>query len=218
MIESRGLVAYLARVFRRPVELLGVRPLKDNLGEGSNPKAFGYGVPLEVECLIGGEPRQFVLSRTRPEEGFGHEYPADRAWAALWGHAAFNALPRHVRSLDVGFVRAGGELVSAGDSAEFFQLVEEAEGTPYWLRPGLLLPREAPLASPSGTASASWGSSTAPRIHTRCCRPRRARPWSMQRSSGAGGCAGSPTGWRGSTGASLRGNLSFAGGRVGEAR
>src|SRR3989304_513032 len=160
MIESRELQAYLARVSRRPVELLGVRPLKDNLGEGSNPKAFGYGVPLEVECLIGGEPRQFVLARTRPaggvgpegpagrgggeprpfalarprpEEGFGHEYPADRAWAALWGHGAFNALPRHVRSLDVGFVRAGGELVSAGDSAEFFQLVEKAEGTPYWL-------------------------------------------------------------------------------------
>src|SRR3989304_4652686 len=133
MIESRELQAYLARVFRRPVELLGVRPLKDNRGEGPNPKAFGYGVPLEVECLIGGEPRQFVLARTRPEEGFGHEYPADRAWAALWGHAAFNALPRHVRSLDVGFVRAGGELVSAGDSAGFFQLVEKAEGTPDWL-------------------------------------------------------------------------------------
>jgi len=143
MIESRELQAYLARVFRRPVELLGVRPLKDNLGEGANPKAFGYGVPLEVECLIGGEPRQFVLARTRPEEGFGHEYPADRAWAALWGHAAFNALPRHVRSLDVGFVRAGGELVSAGDSAEFFQLVEKAEGTPYWLDLDRLLTEEA---------------------------------------------------------------------------
>lgn len=132
-IERAALQAYLARVLRRPVELLSVRPLKDNLGEASNPKAFGYGVPLEVECLVGGEPQQFVLTRTRPEEGFGHDYPADRAWAALWGHPAYNSLPRHVQSLDVGFLRSSGELVSAGDSVEFFQLVEKAEGAPYWL-------------------------------------------------------------------------------------
>src|SRR3989304_7315 len=91
MIESRELQAYLARVFRRPVELLGVRPLKDNLGEGSNPKAFGYGVPLEVECLIGGEPRQFVRSRARPEEGFRHRDaagPAARGGVGAWGPCA----------------------------------------------------------------------------------------------------------------------------------
>ncbi|MBI4591545.1 MAG: phosphotransferase [Candidatus Rokubacteria bacterium] len=133
MIERLALQAYLARVLRRPVELLALRPLKSRLGEESDPKAFGYGVPLEVECLVGGEPQQFVLARTRPEEGFGHEYRADRAWAALWGHDAYNALPRHVRSWDVGFVRKSGELVSAADAVEFFQLVEKSEGTPYWL-------------------------------------------------------------------------------------
>jgi len=133
MIERRALQAYLARVLKRPVELLAVRPLKGDLYEGSDPKAFGYGVPLEVECLVAGEPRLFVLARTRPEEGFGHEYPADRAWAALWGHVAYNFLPRHVRSLDAGFVRQSGEVVSAGDAVEFFQFVEKAEGAPYWL-------------------------------------------------------------------------------------
>lgn len=133
MIERGALQAYLARILRRPVELLALRPLKGGLGEERDPKAFGYGVPLEVECLVGGEPRQFVLAQTRPEEGFGHEFVADRAWAALWAHGAYNALPRHVRSWDVGFVRPTGELVPAGDALEFFQLVEKADGAPYWL-------------------------------------------------------------------------------------
>lgn len=133
MIERAPLRAYLARILQRPVELLGVRPLPGGPGPAADPKAFGYGVPFEVECLVGGEPRQFVLARTRPEQGFGHEYPADRAWGALWGHDAYNSLPRHVRSWDVGFLRANGELVSARDSVEFFQLVEKAEGAPYWL-------------------------------------------------------------------------------------
>ncbi len=133
MIEHAALQAYLTRVLEQPVELLALRPLKGGLGEGSDPKAFGYGVPFEVECLVGGEPQLLVLARTRPEEGFGHEYPADRAWSALWGHTAYNSLPRHVRSLDVGFVRQSGELVPAADAVEFFQLVERAEGRPYWL-------------------------------------------------------------------------------------
>jgi hypothetical protein len=133
MIERVPLQAYLARVLRRPVELLSFRPLKGDVGERGDPKAFGYGAPMDVECLVGGEPRQFILARTRPAEGFAHEYPADRAWAALWGHGAYNSLPRHVRSWDVGFVRKNGELVPAGDSVEFFQLVDKADGTPYWL-------------------------------------------------------------------------------------
>jgi Ser/Thr protein kinase RdoA (MazF antagonist) len=92
--------------------------------------------------LVGGEPRQFVLAQVRPEAGFGHEYPADRAWAALWGHRAYNRLPRHVRSVDVGFSRASGELVPAGDAEEFFQLVEKAEGTSYWMDLDRLLTEE----------------------------------------------------------------------------
>jgi hypothetical protein len=73
-----------------------------------------------------------VVSRTRPAQGFGHDYPADRAWQALYGHGAYNNFPRHVRSLDVGFVRASGEMVSAADAVDYFQLVEKADGHLYW--------------------------------------------------------------------------------------
>ncbi len=98
-------------------------------------------MPLEVECVVAGETHRLVLSRTRPAQGFGHDYPADRAWQALYGHVAYNSFPRHVRSIDVGFVRQSGALVSAGDAAEFFQLVEKAEGQLYWLDLDRLLSR-----------------------------------------------------------------------------
>jgi len=133
MIQRPTLQRYLARVLGCPVKVLALRPLRGAPVEGSDPKAFGYGGPLEVECLVGGEPKAFVITRLRPKEGFGHDYPADRAWAALWGHPAYNRLPRHVRSLDVGFVRRDGNLVSAADAAGFFQVVERAGGTPYWV-------------------------------------------------------------------------------------
>jgi hypothetical protein len=133
MIRREALATYLAGVFGGPVEVLALRRLKGGEAEGEDPKGFGYGVPFEVECVVGGEPRCFVVSRTRPVQGFGHDYPADRAWQAIYGHTAYNGFPRHVRSVDVGFVRASGALVSAADATEFFQLVDKAEGQLYWL-------------------------------------------------------------------------------------
>ncbi len=132
-IGREALARYLAGVFRGRVEILALQPLKAAPDAGVDPKGFGYGVPFEVECLIDGAPRSFVVSRTRPAQGFGHDYPADRAWQALYGHTAYNTFPRHVKSFDVGFVRESGELVSAADAQEFFQLVEKAGGQLYWL-------------------------------------------------------------------------------------
>src|SRR4030095_8067958 len=87
--------------------------------------------------------RSLVVSRTRPAQGFGHDYPADRAWQALYGHAAYNSFPRHARSVEAGILRESGERVSVSDATEFFQLVEKVEGTLYWLDFERLL--EAPL-------------------------------------------------------------------------
>ncbi|HEX3177617.1 MAG TPA: phosphotransferase [Methylomirabilota bacterium] len=126
-----ALADYLTATLGAPVDIVALRPLGES-DTRTDPKQFGYGVPFEVECRLAGMVRRFVVSRTRPAQGFGHDYPADRAWQALYGHAAYNSFPRHVRSVDVGFVRASGELVSAADATEFFQLVEKAEGTLYW--------------------------------------------------------------------------------------
>ncbi|HLE42413.1 MAG TPA: phosphotransferase [Methylomirabilota bacterium] len=131
-IEPHALASYLASVFGGPVEVVALRPLGSAAGGERDPKRFGYGVPFEVVCRVHGEVRSFVVARTRPAQGFGHDYPADRAWQALYAHHAYNTFPRHVRSVDVGIVRASGELCSVADAAEFFQLVEKAEGEPYW--------------------------------------------------------------------------------------
>jgi hypothetical protein len=132
-IERETLTNYLARVLAGRVEVLDVRRLGGRDADLDDPKGFGYGVPLEVECLVDGRARSFVISRTRPAQGFGHDYPADRAWQALYGHHAYNTFPRHVRSLDVGIVRVGGGIDSVADAVEFFQLVEKADGALYWL-------------------------------------------------------------------------------------
>ena len=130
-LETARLEEYLARVFGEPVKVLGLRSLGGDAAD--DPKGFGYGVPFEVECLVDGRRRALVVSRTRPAQGFGHDYPADRAWQALYGHHAYNDFPRHVRSVDVGFIRGSGEMVSTADAEDFFQLVEKAEGRLYWL-------------------------------------------------------------------------------------
>jgi len=142
-IDRERLARYLSNVFRAAVDILALRPLKPKDGEADDPKGFGYGVPFEVECAVGGVTRSLVVSRTRPAHGFGHDYPADRAWQALYGHAAYNGFPRHARSLDVGIVRESGDLVSVSDATEFFQLVEKVDGTLYWRDLERLL--EAPL-------------------------------------------------------------------------
>jgi hypothetical protein len=132
-VDQEALREYLAGVFGEAVEIVAVRPLGGRDADGKDPKGLGYGVPFEVECRIGPDVRRLVVARTRVTQGFGHDYPADRAWQAIYSHAAYNGFPAHVRSVDVGFARRSGALVSAGDATEFFQLVEKAEGGLYWL-------------------------------------------------------------------------------------
>jgi len=132
-LDRRQLTRYLARVLGGRVEVLDARPLKAEGAGADDPKGFGYGVPFEIECVVDGMTRSLVVSRTRPAQGFGHDYLADRAWQALYGHVAYNSFPRHARSLDVGIVRGSGEISSVADATEFFQLVEKVDGSLYWL-------------------------------------------------------------------------------------
>jgi Ser/Thr protein kinase RdoA (MazF antagonist) len=131
-MSREAVTRYLRRVFNDDVEVRSLHPL-GSAGEGvDDPKGFGYGVPFEIECTVGGVARSLVMSRTRPAQGFGHDYPADRAWQALYGHDAYNSFPRHAHSLDVGVLTGSGELASVADATEFFQLVEKVDGTLYW--------------------------------------------------------------------------------------
>jgi aminoglycoside phosphotransferase (APT) family kinase protein len=122
-----ALVAYLAAVHGRPVGAVRVTPLG---GGRQGDKGYGYGVPLRVDYALDGEPRRAVIETVRPGP-FGHEHMSDRAQSLLWAHAAFRRLPRHVASLDVGAVRAGGELEPLGNAQELFMLAEFVEGREY---------------------------------------------------------------------------------------
>ena len=142
-MSCEAVTRYLERVFKAAVEVRGMRPLGSMGDDADDPKGFGYGIPFEIECSIDGVARSLVVSRTRPARGFGHDYPADRAWQALYGHDAYNSFPRHAHSLDVGVLTGPGELASVADATEFFQLVEKVEGALYWRDLERLL--EAPL-------------------------------------------------------------------------
>ncbi len=101
------------------------------LGGGrQGDKGYGYGVPLRVDYERAGKPQRAVLETVRPGP-FGHEHMADRAQLLLWAHGAFNRLPRHVPSLDVGAVRADGALEPLGSAEELFMLAQFVEGHEY---------------------------------------------------------------------------------------
>jgi hypothetical protein len=126
--KTHALAEYLRRVHRTPdVGAVRVTPLG---GGRQGDKGYGYGIPLRLDYEAGGVPRRAVIESVRPGP-FGHEHMADRAHQLLWAHDAFGRLPRHVRSLDVGAVRANGELVPLGNAEELFQLAEFIEGHEY---------------------------------------------------------------------------------------
>ena len=118
---------YLQAVLRKPIDAVRVTPLG---GGRQGDKGYGYGIPLRVDYEAGGTPRRAVIESVRPGP-FGHDHMADRAQQLLWAHDAFGRLPRHVRSLDVGAVRASGELVPLGNAEELFMLAEFVDGREY---------------------------------------------------------------------------------------
>jgi hypothetical protein len=124
---------YLREVYGSSAEVLKVLEMASGREKsGEDLKGFGYGVPYLIEVSVGGEVRTVVLETIKPG-GFGHEHFSDRAQMLLWQHSAFNNLPKHVKSIDVGAFTASGALKSLGDCKEFFILTEFVEGKPYYL-------------------------------------------------------------------------------------
>lgn len=123
---------YLSSLYKADVEICRVWRLGCEKTEVSKDlKGFGYGVPHVIEFSINDKARRVVLE-TMHSEGFGHEHFSDRGQILLWQHSAFNKLPRHVHSVDVGaFTSNGRKMKSLGDCGEFFLLTELVEGKLY---------------------------------------------------------------------------------------
>ncbi|MEM3617305.1 MAG: aminoglycoside phosphotransferase family protein [Candidatus Bathyarchaeia archaeon] len=131
-LSEEALREYLSSLYTCKVEIIGIWRLGGEKAEGvEDLKGFGYGVPYVIEFRVKGEVKRVVLETIRPN-GFGHDFPSDRAQVLLWQHHAFNKLKGHVRSVDVGaFTIDGKKLKSLGDAGEFFILTEFVEGVPY---------------------------------------------------------------------------------------
>ncbi|VUT28083.1 MAG: Phosphotransferase enzyme family protein [Candidatus Syntrophoarchaeum sp. GoM_oil] len=66
-------------------------------------------------------------------DSFGHEHMEDRAHVLMEQYHIFNSLPEHVKSVDIGYFTGDGGMVSAKDADEYFLLMEEVEGSEYFL-------------------------------------------------------------------------------------
>ena len=127
---------YLHGVYGVNVEIRYVDELgKRKVGAKGKPrkklKGFGYGIPYRVEFAVNGELKHVILETVRPG-GFGHDHFSDRAQALLWQHSAFNKLPKHARSVDVGAFTTEGSMISLGDCNEFFIVMDMMRGWPYF--------------------------------------------------------------------------------------
>lgn len=121
---------YLTSVLAAPVTVIAFSVLGASVDD-KGIKGRGYGTPVKVDYRFTGQgPRSAVLHTMSPES-FGHEHMADRAQELLWEHQAFNHLPHHIRSLDVGGILPDGRVVSVGGVEEFCLLTEFAEGRSY---------------------------------------------------------------------------------------
>ncbi len=128
-LKKQEVERYLVSVLGPAVKVLKLTTLGGNHGS-RDVKAYGYGVPVKVDFVLGREARTAVLHTMTPGP-FGHEHMADRAGELLWEHQAFNRLPRHVRSLDVCGFEPDGGLISVGKVEEFCLLTDYVEGQSY---------------------------------------------------------------------------------------
>ena len=129
---TKNIEDYLRERFGASAKIDGMRELggPSTVGE-KEIKGFGYGKPYLIEFTVDGQGRSVVLSSMK-QDRFGHDHFSDRAQDLLWQHSACNTLPRHVRSLDVGYFTSDGRLSSAGEAEEYFILREKAEGVEYY--------------------------------------------------------------------------------------
>jgi hypothetical protein len=131
-LSEDTLHAYLSSLYNADAKICRVWRLGGEESKVSKDlKGFGYGIPYVVEFDVNGEVKKVVLETMGPE-GFGHDHFSDRAQILLWQHSAFNKLPRHVHSMDVGALTTDGKsMKSLGDCGEFFIVTELVDGRLY---------------------------------------------------------------------------------------
>lgn len=120
MINEKALKEYLQRQF---IGTTSVEVRK--LGAGVQ----GAGFLVEIETEEG--PRSYVV-KSLISEGFGHDYPSDRAGVFLLDLDEYSNLPRHVKAVDVLAEMEDGSVKPIGGGKEYYLLMEQVSGTDYF--------------------------------------------------------------------------------------
>lgn len=130
-LKAELLARYLSCLFGEQVTVRDVEILGHP--EDRALKGYGYGTPVRIDYELPDHRHRSAVLHTMSPGPFGHEHMADRAQILLWEHRAFNHLPRHVGSLDVGGFQSDGSIVSLGKVEEACLLTEYVEGKNYSL-------------------------------------------------------------------------------------
>lgn len=120
MINESAIKAYL---FQRFPDIVSVDIKK--LGSGVQ----GSGFLIEMKTLEG--EKSYVV-KSLLSEGFGHDYPSDRAGVFLLDLDEYRNLPKHVNAVDVLAEMEDGSVKSVGGGIEYYLLMEKVEGTDYF--------------------------------------------------------------------------------------
>ncbi|MBI5633718.1 MAG: phosphotransferase [Nitrospirae bacterium] len=120
MINEKAIKAYVLKEFR---EILNVEIRK--LGSGVQ----GSGFLVEMQTKEGF--RSYVV-KSLLAEGFGHDYPSDRAAVFLQDLDEYANLPNHVKAIDVLAEMGDGTVRSIGGGKEYYLMMEKVEGRDYF--------------------------------------------------------------------------------------
>lgn len=120
MINEDAIRTYL---FQRFSDIIRVDIKK--LGSGVQ----GSGFLIEMQTPEG--EKSYVV-KTLLAEGFGHDYPSDRAAVFLLDFDEYRNLPRHVKAVDVLAEMEDGSVKAVGGGIEYYLLMEKVEGRDYF--------------------------------------------------------------------------------------
>ncbi len=120
MINEEALKAYLFLRFK-DIEQIEITKL------GSGVQGSGFLVRMKTA-----EGEKSYVVKTLLPEGFGHDYPSDRAGVFLLDLDEYGNLPGHVQAVDVLAELADGSVKSVGGGIEYYLLMERVEGRNYF--------------------------------------------------------------------------------------
>ena len=119
MINEDALKTYLRKKFAAS------RVDITKIGSGVQGSGFLAKIDTGAGC------RSYIIKNLLAE-GFGHDYPSDRAGVFLLDLDEYRNLPRHIEALDVLAEMEDGSVKSIGGGREYYLLMEKGEGRDYF--------------------------------------------------------------------------------------